>query len=178
MGRSVSGRSFAPAKKGALESVKPSAVRERSGWYWSMVRVTRWEISAGKCHSGRIYVCESHACRSQSRQTERPSLPEGETRDRRTRLRFRPAARATGQARHDLIVPCRINRIRQYFDDGRKLRRYKRRWIVGRINVWLGQFRRLLVRHEFLLSTYRAFLLSRLPLITLRRCFFKHALVI
>jgi transposase len=36
--------SFAPAKKGALPSVKPSAARERSGWYWSTVKVFRWEF--------------------------------------------------------------------------------------------------------------------------------------
>ncbi len=36
--------SFAPAKKGALQSVKPSVARERSGWYWSTVRVFRWEF--------------------------------------------------------------------------------------------------------------------------------------
>jgi transposase len=36
--------SFAPAKKGALRSVKPSAARARSGWYWSTVRVFRWEF--------------------------------------------------------------------------------------------------------------------------------------
>lgn len=36
--------SFAPAKKGAKQSVKPSAARERSGWYWSTVKVFRWEF--------------------------------------------------------------------------------------------------------------------------------------
>ena len=36
--------SFAPAKKGARRSVKPSAARERSGWYWSTVKVFRWEF--------------------------------------------------------------------------------------------------------------------------------------
>ncbi len=36
--------SFAPAKKGALPSVKPSGARERSGWYWSTVKVFRWEF--------------------------------------------------------------------------------------------------------------------------------------
>jgi hypothetical protein len=36
--------SFAPAKKGAPQSVKPSAARERSGWYWSTVKVFRWEF--------------------------------------------------------------------------------------------------------------------------------------
>jgi len=36
--------SFAPAKKGARRSVKPSAARERSGWYWETVKVFRWEF--------------------------------------------------------------------------------------------------------------------------------------
>ena len=37
--------SFAPAKKGALASARPSAARERSGWYWSMARVLRWDFT-------------------------------------------------------------------------------------------------------------------------------------
>lgn len=36
--------SFAPAKKGALPWVKPSVARARSGWYWSTVKVFRWEF--------------------------------------------------------------------------------------------------------------------------------------
>lgn len=36
--------SFAPAKKGALQSVKPSVARAQSGWYWSTVKVFRWEF--------------------------------------------------------------------------------------------------------------------------------------
>src|SRR5215471_21466859 len=36
--------SFAPAKKGALPSGKPSGARERSGWYWQTVKVFRWEF--------------------------------------------------------------------------------------------------------------------------------------
>jgi transposase len=36
--------SFAPAKKGAPRWVKPSAARERSGWYWQTVKVFRWEF--------------------------------------------------------------------------------------------------------------------------------------
>lgn len=38
--------SFAPAKKGARPSVKPSAARARSGWYWSTVKVFRWEFGS------------------------------------------------------------------------------------------------------------------------------------
>src|SRR5271157_1728511 len=36
--------SFAPAKKGAPPSVKASGARARSGWYWSTVKVFRWEF--------------------------------------------------------------------------------------------------------------------------------------
>jgi hypothetical protein len=35
--------SFAPAKKGAPKSARPSAGRAQSGWYSSMARVLRWE---------------------------------------------------------------------------------------------------------------------------------------
>ncbi len=35
--------SFAPAKKGAHMSGRPNAARARSGWFWSMARVLRWE---------------------------------------------------------------------------------------------------------------------------------------
>ena len=35
--------SFAPAKKGAPESGKPSAAKARSGWWWSTARVFLWE---------------------------------------------------------------------------------------------------------------------------------------
>jgi transposase len=70
----------------------------------------------------------------------------------------------------DLIVPYRKNNQKRKHEDGRKLRRYKRRWIVERTNAWLGQFRRLLVRHEHLLSTYRAFFYLACLWITLRRC--------
>jgi transposase len=70
----------------------------------------------------------------------------------------------------ELIVPYRENNKLKKYQDGRKLRRYKRRWIVERTNAWLGQFRRLLVRHEHLLSTYRAFFYLACLWITLRRC--------
>jgi len=70
----------------------------------------------------------------------------------------------------ELIAPYRKNNKRKRYHDGRKMRRYKRRWIVERTNAWLGQFRRLLVRHEHLLSTYYAFFYIACFWITLRRC--------
>ena len=35
--------SFASAKRGALESERPSGARAQSGWWWSMARVFLWE---------------------------------------------------------------------------------------------------------------------------------------
>jgi transposase len=37
--------SFAPAKKGASASAKPSAAKARSGWWWSTARVFLWEAN-------------------------------------------------------------------------------------------------------------------------------------
>ncbi len=70
----------------------------------------------------------------------------------------------------ELIAPYRKNNKRRRYEDGRKMRRYQRRWIVERTNAWLGQFRRLLVRHEHLLTTYRAFFYLACFWITLRHC--------
>jgi transposase len=71
----------------------------------------------------------------------------------------------------DLIAPYRRNKRATPYYDGRKFRRYRRRWIVERTNAWLGQFRRLLVRHDHTLESYRAFFYVACLWITLRRCF-------
>ena len=70
----------------------------------------------------------------------------------------------------ELIAPYRKSNQRKRYYDGRRMRRYKRRWIVKRTDAWLGQFRRLLVRHEHLLSTYYAFFYLACFIITLKRC--------
>jgi transposase len=48
----------------------------------------------------------------------------------------------------ELIAPHRSNRTRAATQDGRALRRYKRRWKVERLFAWLHNFRRLITRHE------------------------------
>ncbi len=57
----------------------------------------------------------------------------------------------------DLITPHRKNRVRKKKQDGRKLRRYRRRWKIERTVSWLHNFRRLVVRHEFYSSIYHGF---------------------
>jgi len=49
----------------------------------------------------------------------------------------------------DMISPHKSNRVKDPTQDGRKLRRYKRRWIVERFWAWLQWHRRLLVRWEY-----------------------------
>ncbi|WP_444885933.1 transposase [Microbulbifer sp. PSTR4-B] len=46
----------------------------------------------------------------------------------------------------DFICPHRRNRKKVARQDGRKLRRYPRRWKVERTFAWLGNYRRLVVR--------------------------------
>lgn len=48
----------------------------------------------------------------------------------------------------ELLCPQRKNRVKPPLQDGRKLRRDKRRWTVERTFAWLGNFRRLVVRWE------------------------------
>jgi transposase len=48
----------------------------------------------------------------------------------------------------DLIAPHRRNRAQPKTQDGRALRRYKRRWKVERLWAWLQNFRRVVVRYE------------------------------
>jgi transposase len=67
------------------------------------------------------------------------------------------------------ICPHRKNRTRPSRQDGRPLRRYRRRWIIERTIAWLGNFRRLLVRWERNAKIYRAFLHVACIMITLRQ---------
>jgi transposase len=67
------------------------------------------------------------------------------------------------------IIPARSNNTQATDQDGRCLRRYRRRWIVERTFAWLGHFRRLTVRYDRLLATYGGFFHLACVLLTLRR---------
>ena len=55
------------------------------------------------------------------------------------------------QQRHgvELIAPHKVNRRKPRTQDGRKLRRYCRRWKIERLFAWLHNFRRLVTRWEY-----------------------------
>ena len=57
----------------------------------------------------------------------------------------------------EMIAPHKRNRKKAATQDGRKLRRYKRRWKVERLWAWLQNFRRILVRQDYLAQNYLGF---------------------
>ncbi len=67
------------------------------------------------------------------------------------------------------IIPARSNNPRATDQDGRCLRRYRRRWIVERTFAWFGYFRRLTVRYDRLLATYGGFFHLACALLALKR---------
>jgi transposase len=67
------------------------------------------------------------------------------------------------------IIPARKNNSKATDQDGRKLRRYRRRWIVERTTAWLQNFRRLVVRYERSVSIYIALVHMACALIVLKR---------
>ena len=57
----------------------------------------------------------------------------------------------------EMIAPHKSNRKKPITQDGRKLRRYRRRWKIERLWAWLQNFRRILVRQDYLAENYLGF---------------------
>jgi transposase len=71
----------------------------------------------------------------------------------------------------ELIAPHKANRKRPQTQDGRVLRRYKRRWKIERLFAWLENFRRIIVRYEYHSDNYLGFVLLGCMIILLRNYF-------
>jgi transposase len=71
----------------------------------------------------------------------------------------------------EMIAPHKINRRKPSTQDGRPLRRYRKRWKVERLFAWLQNFRRIQVRHDRILENYLGFVLLGCMIILLRSCF-------
>ena len=69
----------------------------------------------------------------------------------------------------EMIAPNKANRIKPKSQDGRPLRRYKRRWKVERLFSWLGNFRHLVVRYEYHAINFLGFIQLACILILLKR---------
>lgn len=69
----------------------------------------------------------------------------------------------------ELICPHRKNRKKRKTQDGRRLRRYKRRWKIERSISWLFNARRLVVRYERYHDLFFGFVQLACMFITLRQ---------
>ena len=67
----------------------------------------------------------------------------------------------------EMIAPHRSNR-RMRTQDGRPLRRYRRRWKIERLFAWLQNFRRLVTRYEHSLDNFTGMVHLACALILLR----------
>ena len=68
----------------------------------------------------------------------------------------------------EMIAPHRRNRKKAKTQDGRKLRRYRKRWKIERLFAWLANFRRLVVRYERRAANYLGFVQLGCVVILLR----------
>lgn len=69
----------------------------------------------------------------------------------------------------ELIAPHKANRKKPATQDGRPLRRYRRRWQVERLFAWLQNFRRLVCRYEYHSSNFLGMIHLACMVILLRR---------
>jgi transposase len=69
----------------------------------------------------------------------------------------------------EIIAPHKNNRVKSITQDGRVLRRYRKRWKVERLFAWLQNFRRLVVRYEYYLKNFLSMVQLGCILILLRR---------
>ena len=70
----------------------------------------------------------------------------------------------------EMIAPHRKNRKKKKTQDGRKLRRYRRRWNIERLFAWLQNFRRLVVRYEYKDQNFLGMAQLGCIVILLRKC--------
>jgi transposase len=67
----------------------------------------------------------------------------------------------------EMISPNRVNR-KSKTQDGRPLRRYRRRWKVERLFAWMQNYRRLVTRWEYHIENFLGFVQLACLLMLLR----------
>ena len=82
-----------------------------------------------------------------------------------------PLDQTLKRKRINLIAPHKDNRVKPATQDGRPLRRYKRRWKAERLNAWLQNFRKITVRYEYYARNFLGFVQLGCIIILLRNYF-------
>jgi transposase len=73
--------SFIPAKRGDPKSAPPSGARARSGWFWSMARVLRWEHTWRRRPRQKSRSSKRRSTRSPSAGQGNPDAPASDQSD-------------------------------------------------------------------------------------------------
>jgi len=71
----------------------------------------------------------------------------------------------------EMISPHKSNRRKARTQDGRPLRRYRKRWKAERLYAWLQNFRKIVTRYEYYASNFLSFVLLGCMMILLRNYF-------
>ncbi len=143
---------FVPAKKGGIcvgktkcgKGRKLVAITEKSGRPVSVL------ITDASCHEVRLVEPALDACWT----SENPAVLIGDKAYDADPLDASLRGRGI-----EMVAPHKKNRPKQATQDGRRLRRYKRRFKVERFFSWLEDFRRLVVRWEYYAENYLGFVL-------------------
>lgn len=56
-----------------------------------------------------------------------------------------------------LVAPHKSNRVKAKTQDGRTLRKYKKRWKVERLFAWIQNYRRCVTRYEYYEENFLGF---------------------
>lgn len=153
--------SFAPAKKGASMLGSTCLEREPSGWWLLMAKEYLWHVrpqARPQRKSNSSKGCE--VPRPEDRSIPLIADRAYDSDPLRERLK---------QSKWDLICPRRNIRRPAPTQDGRKLRRYRRRLTIEQTFAWQGNYRRLLVRAEFYVILYDAFLHIACAMVCIRK---------
>ena len=70
-----------------------------------------------------------------------------------------------------MIAPHKGNRVKKATQDGRELRRYRKRWKVERLFAWIQQFRRCQTRFDYHDQNYLGFIQIACMIILMRNYF-------
>lgn len=82
-----------------------------------------------------------------------------------------PLDKALKKRHIKMIAPHKSNRVKKATQDGRELRRYRRRWKAERLFAWIQQFRRCQTRFDFYDQNYLGFVQLACMVILLRNYF-------
>jgi transposase len=80
-----------------------------------------------------------------------------------------PLDASLAQQQIELIAPHKRNRVKPATQDGRALRRYRRRWKIERLFAWLNKYKRVITRWDRSIDHYNAFVHLACAMILMRR---------